>query len=148
MVGSGAELVWATGSQVTSTDASIPGWMLQWYENVPAERKVNVAVDPTPSSFWSNMPSGWPRVPDVTVCRIWSVFVHVTVVPTATFTGLGWNAKVRIVTPLAAGAVVDGAVVDAVVVAGAAESPEPLQPVNTRTVTSAAAAENLRELRT
>jgi hypothetical protein len=42
----------------------------------------------------SNLPSGVAFSPDVAVCGCASLFVHVTVLPTLTWTGFGWYASV------------------------------------------------------
>ena len=62
--------------------------MLQWYENTPA---VCSATENRPPG--SSVPEFHPVVSDVDVWATASVFVHVTVVPTATFRASGANAR-------------------------------------------------------
>ena len=61
--------------------------MAQWYENVPAfwNAKENVLPGAT-------IPEFQPLASDVEVCDVESVFVQVTVVPTATSRASGVNA--------------------------------------------------------
>jgi len=68
----------------------IPGWIVQWYVNVPA-----------PVNVWLNEAPGAMRPESqlllVDVCVVLSLLCHVTVVPTATLTGFGENADVVMV---------------------------------------------------
>src|SRR5215203_3055675 len=61
--------------------------MAQWYENVPALSKANENFPPG-----ATIPEFQPVASDVDVWDMESVFVHVTVVPTATSAGLGVKA--------------------------------------------------------
>ena len=62
----------------------MPGRIAQWYENVPAFWN---ATENCP--FGATIPESHPGASDVEVCATESVFIHVTVAPTATFTSLG-----------------------------------------------------------
>src|SRR4051794_38158326 len=115
------------------------GWMSQWYENVPARSNVKVPLEPGCRLLVSKVPSS-----AVAVWAVSSSFDQVTVVPTATCSALGPNAKSLIDTAspstgFTAGAVVvvdDGAVVvlDEAVRGGfvpASSSPPPPAPGST-----------------
>ena len=95
---------------MTTTCATIEGWIEQWYAYVPAFLNVIENVPPLEIGPLSKLPAS-----AVTVCvRPW--FVQVTVIPALTVTASGLNAKSTIDTAFGAG-VVAGAVG---VVAGAA----------------------------
>jgi len=60
---------------------------VQWYGNVPAAWSANENCPPG-----AMIPEFHPVAFDVEVCEVESVFLHVTVVPTATFNSPGENA--------------------------------------------------------
>ena len=57
----------------------MPGWIVQWYAYVPGVWNVNANCPPAGSD-----PEFQPLASDVVVCATVSVFIHVTVEPTAT----------------------------------------------------------------
>ena len=61
--------------------------MAQWYENVPAFWNANENFPPG-----ATIPEFQPAASDVDVWDVESAFVHVTVVPTVTSSGLGAKA--------------------------------------------------------
>ena len=72
-----------------------------------------------------NLPSSDPGAPEVTVCKMSSLFIHVTFVPAAIFRGVGSNLNILTLTdePFAAG--VDEPDADAFDPAGDALDVEP-----------------------
>jgi hypothetical protein len=91
-------------------------WIVQWYAYVPALVNGWLNVEPLESVPLSNEPSS-----AVTVCEALPVFVQVTVVPTLTVVGDGWNPKSTIVAGVEppAGASLAAAALAAAVAAGA-----------------------------
>ena len=82
---------------VTEPTMPIVKWKRQKYGNVPAVSKVKLKVSPGWRS-WSNLPSGTPFTPEVTVCSMVSVLVHTTVCPCWTVMVCGVNLKLVAVT--------------------------------------------------
>jgi hypothetical protein len=72
----------------TVTLPTIPGWIAQWYGNVPAVCSATLNRPPG-----ATLPEFHPWMSDVEVCATESVFVHVTVVPTVTFSSSGTKAR-------------------------------------------------------
>lgn len=66
----------------------MPGWIAQWYGNVPAVCSATLNRPPG-----ATLPEFHPWMSDVEVCATESVFVHVTVVPTVTFSSSGTKAR-------------------------------------------------------
>ena len=71
----------------TVTLPTMPGWIAQWYGNVPAVCSATLNRPPG-----ATLPEFHPWMSDVEVCATESVFVHVTVVPTVTFSSSGTKA--------------------------------------------------------
>ena len=70
----------------------MPGWIAQWYGNVPAVWNANENCPPG-----ATVPEFHPVASDVDVWDIESVFVHVTVVPAATVRVAGLNCRLAVV---------------------------------------------------
>jgi len=66
----------------------MPGWIAQWYWYVPAAWNANENRPPGATT-----PESHPLRSDVDVWATESVFVHVTVSPTATSSSSGENAR-------------------------------------------------------
>ena len=74
----------------TTTCPIMNGCKVQQQSKVPALSNVCEKVFPLAKYEESNLPEGPESgVPEVAVCKVASLFVHVTVVPTATFAGDG-----------------------------------------------------------
>jgi hypothetical protein len=78
----------------TLTVPTMPGWIVQWYWNVPADENVLEKVAPAAIEPEFQAPPS-----AVEVCVTVSLFVHVTVPPTET--AIGFGAKAVVVNPLA-----------------------------------------------
>jgi hypothetical protein len=82
--------LWTSGSGVThlnhrtTTVPTMPGWIAQWYENVPAVWNIMENCPPG-----ATIPEFHPLASDVDVCAIESVFIQVTVSPAETFRASG-----------------------------------------------------------
>src|SRR5262249_8190008 len=84
------------GSGCAPCTVIVPGinvWNEQKYGKLPALVNVCEKVWPCESEPELKAPSGTPGWPLVAVCRVTSLFIHVTVSPTATVGDGGANAK-------------------------------------------------------
>jgi hypothetical protein len=68
---------------------TIPGWIEQWYGKLPADG--NVVLNVPPGAI---VPDVHAPVFETELCATESLFIQVTVPPTATVTGFGENAVV------------------------------------------------------